>query len=194
MHTNNSTHVPPSKTHKYSNVPLTKKKEPKKEFSLHANDNSAFPSLSQTSNASNVRVTLSFANATKNKINSVNEVIATDSKPGWVHIRKNNGKIEYKYGKSTRRYPCSDDNFENRLNHTIFNIRLLKEQYERDNDIIRLGDLSEYYGEKTLHEMFEEEERLIYVNESDNDSSSLSETEYEQYFVTYENNKFEFTV
>ena len=69
--------------------------------------------------------------------------------------------------------------------------RLAIEQYERDNDIIRLGDLSQYYGEKTIYEMFEEEERLI-NNQPETDNSSSSDTEYESNFDTYEKNKFEF--
>ena len=179
-------YVPPSKT------TLTKKKEPKKEFSLKEHE-SAFPALT-TSNR-NLKPLLSFANATKNKEVNINEVAAdlikSDVIPGWVYIRTNNGKIEYKYGKSTDRYSCSDDNFEHRLSSIMCNNRLAKEQYERNNDIYRLGDLSEYYGEKTVYELFEEEEFLLYKNNSDSDNSSSSETEYESYFDTYENNKFE---
>ena len=180
----NNKYIPPSKTN------LTKKKEPKKEFSLKEHD-AAFPALTTSNN--NLKPLLSFANATKNKevSNGPTDVIKSDVIPGWVHIRTNNGKIEYKYGRSTDRYRCSDDNFENRLSSIMCNNRLAKEQYERNNDIYRLGDLSEFYGEKTIYELFEEEEFLLYNNNSDSDNSSSSETEYESYFDTYENNKFE---
>ena len=177
-------YVPPSK------INLTKKKEPKKEFSLKEHE-SAFPEL--TISNRNLKPLLSFANATKNKevSDESTDLIKSDVIPGWVHIQKNNGKIEYKYGKSTDRYSCSDDNFENRLSSIMCNNRLAKEQYERNNDIYRLGDLSEFYGEKTVYELFEEEEFLLYKNNSDSDNSSSSETEYETYLDTYENNKFE---
>jgi hypothetical protein len=178
-------YVPPSKLN------LTKKREPKKEFSLTEHEESAFPALTISNN--NLKPLLSFANATKNKeVNKdTTDLITSDVIPGWVHIRLNDGKIEYKYGKSTDRYRCSDDNFENRLSSIICKNRLAKEQYERDNDIYRLGDLSDYYGEKTIYELFEEEENLLYNNNSDSDNSSFSETEYESYVDTYENNKFE---
>jgi hypothetical protein len=176
-------YVPPNKLN------LTKKKEPKKEFSLKDHE-TAFPVLTKSSN--NLKTLLSFANATKNKVtNTTSDLSRSDVIPGWVHIRLNNGKIEYKYGRATNRYYCSDDNFENRLSNIMFNNRLAKEQFERDNDIYRLGDLSEYYGKKTIYESFEEEDVLLYKNNSDSDNSSSSETDYESYVDTYENNKFE---
>jgi hypothetical protein len=180
-----TSYIPPNKRPNTSLL-LTKKREPKKEFSLN---DSAFPSLNSSATSSTLKPLLSFANATKKVVNKASETVINEVKPGWVLIRKNNGKTEYKYGKATNRYPCSDDNFENRLSRVILNNRLAKEQYEIDNDIIRLGDLSTYYGGKTIYEMFEVEERLLYASESDNDTSS--ETEYESYFDTYENNKFE---
>jgi hypothetical protein len=183
--TNINKYVPPSKKQQTT---FTQKKEPKKEFSLNANE-TAFPALNQLRKPNNLKPLLSFANAAKTQIKQSDSPIVSDVIPGWVHIRNNNGKIEYKYGKPTNRYPCSRDNFENIVSRIVFNNRLAKEQYERDNDINRLGDLSEYYGEKTIYEMFLEEERLLYVNSSDNSSSS--DTEYETHFDTYENNKFE---
>ena len=198
---NNNKYVPPSKKHlpqsntssqSNTSLNLTKKKEPKKEFLLKPNDDSAFPTLNSLTSSTNLKPLLSFANATKKEVIQETADFVSDVEPGWIHIRKNNntGKIEYKYGKSTVRYPCSNDNFEQRLSRIIFNNRLAIEQYERDSDIIRLGDLSEYYGEKTIYEMFEEEERLL-NNQNDSDNSSSSETEYETYLDTYENNKFE---
>jgi len=172
---------------------LTKKKEPKKEFSLKINDNSAFPSLNQLTTSGKLKPLLSFANATKKEVNKETKDLVGDIIPGWLYIRKQNGKIEYKYGKATDRYPCSDDNFEQRLGKIIFYSRISKEQYERDNDIIRLGDLSEFYGENTLYESFEEEERLLYSNVSETEYSSSSDAEYESYCDTYDNNKFEIT-
>ena len=52
--------------------------------------------------------------------------------------------------------------------------RLAKEQYDRDRDLERLGDLSEYYGAPTIQELFEEGERLRHKlnwsDDSDNNS------------------------
>jgi hypothetical protein len=199
-HTNQSTntnskYVPPSKKHvshtntslqTNTSLNLTKKREPKKEFLLNPDDNSAFPTLNPLTASTNLKPALSFANATKKELDKERVDIVSDVKPGWVHIRKHKGKIEYKYGKATEIFPYYNDN-----NNSIFNNRLAIEQYERDSDIIRLGDLSEYYGEKTIYEMFEEEERLM-NNTNDSDNSSSSETEYESYFDTYDNNKFDF--
>jgi len=168
---------------------LTKKKEPKKEFSLTGNSN-AFPTLNQVAKNNNARTLLSFANATKTELQQPTESVVNDVMPGWVNIRRNNGKIEYKYSKPSNRYPSLADNDEHVLSNIILKYRLAKEQYVRDNDIARLGDLSEYYGEKTIYEMFEEEERQIYHYDSDNNSSS-SDMEYDVYIDTYENNKFE---
>jgi hypothetical protein len=195
--TNQSTnkYVPPSKKHvvqtntslqSNTSLNLTKKKEPKKEFLLKTNDDSAFPTLNPSKTSTNIKASLSFANATKNEADKPKVDIISDIKPGWVYIRKHKGKIEYKYGEARELYPYYIDN-----SNSIFNNRLAKEQYERDSDIVRLGDLSEYYGEKTIYEMFEEEERLL-NNQSESDNSSSSETEYESYFDTYEKNKFEF--
>ena len=188
----NNKYVPPSKKllaqTNSSSLNLTKKREPKKEFSLQANDDSAFPTLNQSITSGNLKPSLSFANAAKKEVVKPQLDVISDVKPGWVHIRKHKGKIEYKYGKASERYPYYD---ESRVsNDTIFMRRLVIEQYERDNDIIRLGDLSQYYGEKTIYEMFEEEERLL-NKENESDNSSSSETEYESHFDTYENNKFD---
>jgi hypothetical protein len=182
-------YVPPSKKNlvqSNTSLTLTKKREPKKEFQLKPNDDSCFPTLNPSKTSSNIKASLSFANATKNEVDKPKVDIINDIKPGWVYIRKHKGKIEYKYGEGRELYPYYIDN-----SNSIFNNRLAKEQYERDSDIIRLGDLSEYYGEKTIYEMFEEEERLL-NNQPESDNSSSSETEYESYFDIYEKNKFEF--
>ena len=186
----NNKYVPPSKKHisnSNTSLNLTKKKEPKKEFQLKADDDLAFPTLNPSTQSTNQKPVLSFANATKKEVNKQRVDIVSDVKPGWVHIRKHNGKIEYKYGKVTECLPYYNDN------NSIFNNRLAKEQYERDSDIIRLGDLSEYYGKKTIYEQFEDEERLL-NNQNDSDNSSSSDTEYESYIDAYDNNKFDFNV
>lgn len=185
---------------KYFPSSLTKKKEPKKEFSI-LSQSTSFPILATSSdksqNAHVTRVKMSFANAAKQQDleKQPDQQQQEKTQPGWIHIRNNNGKIEYKNGAQTERYPCSDDNFEVRLGNIMFKNRLAKEQYERDNDIFRLGDLSEFYGEKTVFEIYADEERRIYKSNSnkftdnDNDNaSSSSDSDYDDY-INY--NKFE---
>ena len=176
--------------------------EPKKEFSI-LSQSTSFPILStssdQSQNAHVTRVKMSFANAAKHQETDLEkqqdqQQQREKAQPGWIHIRNNNGKIEYKNGAPTERYPCSDDNFEVRLGNIMFKNRLAKEQYERDNDIFRLGDLSEFYGEKTVFEIYADEERRIYKSNSnkftdnDNDNASSSDSDYDDY-INY--NKFE---
>ena len=140
---------------------LTKKTELKKEFSIKAIENE-FPSLQNKNIGKNINI-MSFANATKTEVLKEKE-IEHEVIPGWVHIYYNKGKIEYKYGEPSNRYSFVDDS--ERINsRMMFNYRLAKDQYEIDNDVARLGDLSEYYGDRPLKEMYEEYEREIYYRE-----------------------------
>ena len=74
--------------------------------------------------------------------------------PGWVHIRYHQGKIQYKYGE-----PISRDAEAERAEHIrsriILKNRIAREDYDRTRHIERLGDLSEYYGQMTLAELYE---------------------------------------
>uniref|UniRef100_A0A6C0IIA8 Uncharacterized protein n=1 Tax=viral metagenome TaxID=1070528 RepID=A0A6C0IIA8_9ZZZZ len=170
---NNNKYIPPNRQSF-----TTKKKELKKEFSLESQA-SAFPSLSRNDNDKINKPLLSFANATKTKqTEEVVTAVVSDVLPGWIHIRNNNGKLECKAGKPTTRYPCSDDHIEVKLSNAMINNRLAKAQYERDNDVNRLGDLSQYYGAKTLLELFADEEEAM-QNTTDNDN--LSSSEYSDY-------------
>lgn len=81
--------------------------------------------------------------------------------PGWLYIRKKNAKIQYYYDEIySNRYPCGDTYIDQELkmSNIILKYRLAREQYERDNDVVRLGDLSDYYNANTMQEMFEEED------------------------------------
>jgi hypothetical protein len=186
--------VSPDTITKLNPSKLTKKKEPKKEFSLEDQTN-AFPSLSRSDiDNNNNRPILSFANATKAEKIKPTEDTTSDIIPGWIHIRKSDGTIEYKEGPPTTRYPCSYDNYDVKLSSAMFKNRLAKDQYERDNDISRLGDLSEYYGEKTLYEMFADEDRLLYSTRDNENSSSSEYSDYDDYYDnTLFENKFEST-
>ena len=151
-------YVPPSQRNKPSSnqsfstaSSSTKKKEPKKEFSL---DNpELFPSLGESLKNSNNRKPMSFSSAAAKKIEEP-VIIKAEVAPGWVHIRKLNGKIQYKYGDPVVRFDYAQHE-EMVLGNILFNYRMAAQQYERDMDVLRLGDLSEYYGEPTLAEMHE---------------------------------------
>ena len=89
--------------------------------------------------------------------------------PGWVYIRRHAGLIQYKYGSTdSARYPCGDTTLDQdaKLGRLLVKYRLANAQYERDNDILRLGDYSEYYNQPTLQEMFAEEALLILQTEA----------------------------
>ena len=169
----NKKYIPPNKQ------PIaTVKKAPQKatsrekEFSL-ADQSESFPSLSSAYKDKNSQDIKSFANATKTEIIKPQKIIS-DVPPGWIHIRKHNGSIQFKYGPPSDRNPFPCEISDVRFGEMLVKHRLAKEQYDRDQDLDRLGDLSEYYGEKTAQELFEEGERLMqklnWVNDSDNDS------------------------
>jgi len=85
--------------------------------------------------------------------------------PGWCYIRHNKNNIQYKYGPQI----VKENNKEKenmKLGRILFNYRIAREQYERDMDVERLGDLSEFYGEPTLEE--------IYENDIENDGENIS--------------------
>lgn len=97
--------------------------------------------------------------------------------PGWVYIRRHNGLIEYKYGPTdSARYSCDSTLAEDaRIGRLLVKYRLANAQYERDNDVLRLGDYSEYYNQPTLQELYAEEEILILQTEAQH--SDISDNE-----------------
>ena len=181
----------PSQEH-LSGASSAKKNELKKEFSL-ANE---FPTLGETikpkhnsqsnssnSNSSNSTTTtelknrekiISFSSIASTKVIEKKDTTATEETkllPGWVYIRKNNNKtgtMEYKYVES----PISQHELElayqenERLGRILFKYRIAREQYQRDMDVERLGDLSEFYGEPSLIEMYDNDSNL-HFNEDD---------------------------
>jgi hypothetical protein len=130
--------------------PSTKKTALKKEFAI---DTQAFPSLGETIKKTVTSGTpISFSSAAAKKIMTPKEIKA-DVLPGWVHIRKHEGKIQYKYGEPIKHYV--DDLAEQVVNRIILKNRIAREQYDRNVDIERLGDLSEFYGQPPLAELYE---------------------------------------
>lgn len=178
--TKQTSYVPPSKRSKPSNqtsssatLPSTKKKElGKKEFSLDNPD--LFPSLGETLKNSNINKPMSFSSAAAKKIEEP-IIVKPKVAPGWVHIRNLNGKIAYKYGDPVSRINYAEHE-ETVLGNILFNYRMKAEQYERDMDVLRLGDLSEYYGEPTLAEIHEANMREM-INDDKNEDSSYDESD-----------------
>jgi hypothetical protein len=157
----------------FRRLPLTKKTALKKEFSIDTNS-ADFPSINETIKRNENHQQYSFSSAAAKKI-AVPEVIKADVEPGWVHIRKYNNTIQYKYGLPVVK---PDDTYraDTILGNCLFKYRLEKAQYERDMDVARLGDLSEYYGEPPLAEIYLND-IILTDNVSDIDTS---DNEYEE--------------
>lgn len=170
LNTNANKYVPPrhhtnisTNANKFRAPAPTEKSALKKEFQLKDHLN-AFPSLSETIPV-NKSAALSFAQAMKIEQQlAKNMEHISEVPPGWVNIRFKNKQIQYKYGESfSKRYPSGDDNIDQdaRISTLLLKYRLAKEQYEHDNDVVRLGDYSAYYNSPTLLEQFAEEELRI---------------------------------
>ena len=161
-------YVPPS--FRTTALPSTKKKEPKKEFAI---DQNSFPSLATTVKKSASSGTpISFSSAAAKKVEAP-IIVKVDVLPGWVHIRRYEGKIQYKYGKEVSKPADESDAVMSRI---ILKNRIAREQYDRDREIDRMGDLSEYYGQPTLAEIYEND---LEITVDDSESSEYSENDYE---------------
>ena len=153
-------------------IKLAKKTEPKKEFQLDNNEN--FPLLGETLKQKQINGTpISFSKAAgkKNEVLQPKEIESTGPPPGWVYIRRQNGKFQYKTGDLTRLNNWLADDEERTFikdNKQLCKYQLERQQYERDMDVVCLGDFSEYYGEITLAEMMECE----YMNELQNKNNN----------------------
>lgn len=169
---NNKKYVPPRYATKPSSI--AEKKSLKKEFALQP---AAFPALTGLSQPTSHPI-LSFAQATQNT--KVTKAVKDTNLllPGWLYIRQKNGKIEYKSGPTDpQRYPSLEtaEEADNRLSRLLLKYRLAREQYVRDNDVLHLGDYSEYYNIKTLQEQFDEEDLVMLKTEYRTTDSSDSE-------------------
>jgi hypothetical protein len=175
--TNNaSTYIPPNKRKTIQKTtPFTsaEKKEPKKEFST--NNLELFPTLCETmKHSNNYNKAISFSSMASKKV-EVPVEIKSDILPGWIHIRKHNGITQYKYGAIIPRIDTTEQD-DKYISKIIYNYRMSRQQYERDMDIERLGDLSEYYNAPTLAEIQEEYDAVEEINY--NSSSEESDHEY----------------
>jgi hypothetical protein len=153
------THGAPSS---FSLLASTKKTALKKEFAIEP---TAFPSLGETIKKSTIRGTpISFSTAASKKVELPKEV-KVEVLPGWVHIsRQEKGGIQYKYGNPVMKE--DQEEMENlRISRIILKNRIAREQYDRDRDIECLGDLSEFYGQLALNDVYENETEPIYSDD-----------------------------
>ena len=190
LRNNNNSLRQPNQQHT-SVAQSTKKTELKKEFSLA----DAFPTLgetmttanskksnanSKTSTKSNNTEQISFSSVASTKVVEKKDTTAKEETkllPGWVYIRKNinNKTIEYNYVESKISQQELELAYQEhlQLGRILFKYRIAREQYQRDMDVERLGDLSEFYGEPTLIEMYDNDSNLHFneddLNSSDND-------------------------
>ena len=157
--------------HPRHHTKTTEKNALKKEFSLEAQ---AFPTLSSVRKPH--APLLSFAQVAQ--IGQATTAVINPSTflPGWVYIRRQAGKIEYKSSDQIR-YPSleSVEEADERLGRLLVKYRLAKAQYERDHDVFRLGDLSEYYNTPTLQEQFDAEDIALLKSEARSPDSSDTE-------------------
>jgi hypothetical protein len=143
-------YIPPTMRTK-TTTNIAKKTALKKEFAI---DQQAFPTLGDTIKKTATRGTpISFSSAAAKPIDQPTEKVV-DVLPGWVHIRRKDGKYQYKYGKMSDFDAEAADRWEDIQSKIILKNRIAREQYDRDWDIERLGDLSEFYGEPPLAELY----------------------------------------
>ena len=98
------------------------------------------------------------------------KIVTAEVLPGWVHIRKVKNHIEYKYGDIVYKSTADIERQAAILGDLLFKYRLEKEQYEHDMDVLRLGDMSEYYNKPTLAEQHYED--MAAFNRKENESES----------------------
>ena len=145
----------------------------KDDFPTLLNTNKNKKQQKQQDNNKNKKEIFSFASALNNEVSeAIKEVVIKEAaigqeaeaitKPGWVYIKRIDGKINYKYGEMTDAYVnmlLEKQKYERRLDRIYFKRRLDHLQRERDimNDL--LGDLSPYCGTRPLNERFNKNKR-----------------------------------
>jgi hypothetical protein len=160
-------------SHQTQSWSIAKKTALKKEFAI---EQSAFPSLGDTvKKQSNRGTPISFSSAAAgaNKLVEIPKEVKDEVLPGWVHIRREPkgmmmSGIQYKYGKPIIRENTEEkeDMIRSRI---ILKNRIDREQYDRNKDIECLGDLSEFYGQPTLVDIYENDLETIYSEDDNSD-------------------------
>jgi hypothetical protein len=137
-------------------------------------DKQLFPSLVETIKRSTKKV-MNFALATK----KVEEIIdikpkVSDIKPGWIHLRMINGKLQYRYNMIVKNNSDKEDKI---LGDYLFKKRVTLQQWERDMQNELLGDLSPYWNTKTVLEMHNNDNDIDkYYDDDENYSSEYSDS------------------
>ena len=103
--------------------------------------------------------------------------------PGWVFIKKINGKINYKYGIMSDSYVnmvLENKRQEKEDNKKSFKKRLAQLQWDRDilNDL--LGDISPHWKTKTLYETYNLEHLIKKKNQKQENVENEENEENEQ--------------
>jgi hypothetical protein len=160
----NNKYVPPSQRYNSgsSSFTLNKRQTKAEEFNLNEKIG-VFPTLGETiklSATSTVGITnkMNFASVAKYvEKTSKEEEKVVEVQPGWVHIRKHNGKIEYKYGAqkhdpSLEWYFVQEDAF---IDKNFVKSIIARLQYAQDYENVTLGDLSAYYDFPNIQEKLE---------------------------------------
>ena len=184
--TQNKKYSPPSKQ-SANNINKKKKK--------YENDITLFPVLLKEQEESNnpqkktTTTTLSFAALVNNEKNIELTLPLKEEKeaeavmPGWVLIKKINGKINYKYGIMSDAYVnmvLENKRQEKEDNKKSFKKRLAQLQWDRDilNDL--LGDISPYWKTKTLYETYNLEHLIKKKNQKANNEENEKNEENNQ--------------
>ena len=161
--------TPWNKMSTFNKSAVTEKKQPKKEFALTTN---AFPTLGETITNGAGKPLMSFSSVTSKSINKNNAAMSAEEEEakakatsdllsGWVYIRKNQetGQVQYRGGLSDeylmKRFKAENEDFL-KTGKIVTKYLIERLQYERDMDVERLGDLSEYFNSPTVNELLEE--------------------------------------
>ena len=172
----------------------------------YENDINLFPVLLKEqehshSNNSQKKSTLSFASLVNNEKNikvtlALKEEEAAEAaeavKPGWVLIKKINGKINYKYGIMSDAYVnmiLENKRQEKEDNKNSFKKRLAQLQWDRDilNDL--LGDISPHWNTKTLYETYNLEHLIKKKNKNNQNNQNNQKANNEENEENEENNQ-----
>ncbi len=141
--------------------------------------------------------TLSFASLVNNEKNikvtlALKEEEAAEASeavmPGWVLIKKINGKINYKYGIMSDAYVnmvLENKRQEKEDNKNSFKKRLAQLQWDRDilNDL--LGDISPHWNTKTLYETY----NLEHLKKKNQNNQKVENEENEENGENEKNNQ-----
>lgn len=203
---NNNKYVPPTKSYApttnltkttaAATVPSTSYKE---DFPTLLNTKNLKSNNNNAKKNNQKEEVFSFASALNNekkaeKITIIDETTITTTLPGWVSIKRIDGKINYQYGIMTDAYVnmlLEKQKYEKRLDKIYFKRRLDQLQWERDIQNDLLGDLSPYWGKKPLNELYRhynnslEDDYDAIAEEEDTTTDSCKKREEEEVIWTY---------